>query len=148
MAEAIRKASARWEGDLATGKGTVTADTTKIFVDQPISWKARTEDAGGKTGPEELLAAAHAACFSMALSHELANAKTPAQKLETQVEVTFGPIPGGFKVKSSAITVTGWVKGLDAAGFTKAAESAKENCPMSAALKGNVALSVKAKLGS
>ena len=110
-----------------------------------LSWKARTEGVARMTTPEELLAASHASCFSMALSHALAQGGHPAKKLETTCVVEFGAkAGGGFEVKSSALEVKGWVPGLDAAGFEKAAEGAKIGCPISAALK--IPMSLKASL--
>ncbi len=142
----IRRAEAVWEGDLLSGKGRVSAKSSGVLKDQPVSWAARTETPDGKTSPEELLAAAHASCFAMALSAGLAKNKTPATKLEISAQVTFDRAGAGFKVTSSALEVKGAVKGLDQAGFQKAAEAAKDGCPISQALKGNVELSVKAML--
>src|SRR2546421_12770470 len=113
----------------------------------PISWASRTSAHDGKTSPEELLAAAHAACFSMAFSARLGKNGTPATKLSVKVEVTFdNPGGAGWKVAKSHITVEGDVPGIDAAKFAELAEDAKENCPISVAIKGNVELSVDAKL--
>jgi osmotically inducible protein OsmC len=145
---AIRKARAVWTGDLAHGKGALTAESSGLFKEAAVTWASRTERSDGKTSPEELLAAAHASCFAMALSFGLGNAGKPPQRLEVTATVTFEQVPGGFKVKSSALEVTGTVPGLDAAGFQKAAEGAKDGCPISQALKGNVELSVKAQLAS
>ncbi len=144
---ATRRARVVWTGDLMKGNGTVTAESSGLFKDAAVTWASRTERSDGKTSPEELLAAAHASCFSMALSHGLAQGGKPPQRLEVTAVVTFAPVPGGgFKVSSSALEVTGAVPGLDAAGFQKAAEAAKDGCPISGALKGNVELSVKATL--
>ncbi|MBM3944973.1 MAG: OsmC family peroxiredoxin [SAR202 cluster bacterium] len=143
---AVRTATATWNGDLMTGSGTTTAASSGQFKNLGVSWAARTEAPGGKTSPEELLAAAHASCFCMALSAGLARAKTPPTKLEVSVSVTFDKVETGMKVTSSAIKVTGIVPGIDAATFKKAAEGAKDGCPISGALKGNVALSVEATL--
>ena len=143
---ATRRAEVVWEGNLAQGAGRVSARSSNLFKDQPVTWASRTEDAGGKTSPEELLAAAHASCFAMALSFDLGNAGTPPQKLEVSAVVTFDKVGDGFKVTSSVLEVKGQIRGLDAAGFQKAAEAAKDNCPISQALKGNVQLSVKASL--
>lgn len=145
---ATRRAEVTWEGDLMSGRGTVSAKSSGLFDAAPVTWASRTENADGRTSPEELLAAAHASCFAMALSHGLAQAKTPAQKLEVRATVTFDKAGAGFKVSSSALEVTGWVPGLDAAGFEKAANAAKDGCPISQALKGNVELSVKAQIAS
>jgi osmotically inducible protein OsmC len=142
---AERRAQTTWEGDLASGSGTFTVGSGSIGP-QEVSWTARTEEPGGKTSPEELLAAAHASCFSMALSAGLARAGTPPRVLETQAVVTFDKVGDGWKVVSSALTVRGDVPDADEAAFRAAAEDAKENCPVSQALKGNVELSVDAAL--
>jgi lipoyl-dependent peroxiredoxin len=133
-----------WEGNLAHGSGTTTPDSG-AFDTVDVSWASRTERAAGKTSPEELLAAAHAACFCMGLSHELGEADTPPERLEAEASVDFVP---GEGVKSSRITVTGRVPGIDQETFTKAAVSAGANCPISGALKGNVDISVEATLES
>jgi lipoyl-dependent peroxiredoxin len=143
---AVRRADVVWEGTLARGSGTVTAASSNAFADLPVSWAARTERSDGKTSPEELVAAAHASCFAMALSFELGNAGNPPDRLAVSATVTFDQVEGGWKVVSSALTVRGRVPGLDDAGFKQAAEGAKDGCPISQALKGNVALSVDATL--
>jgi osmotically inducible protein OsmC len=145
---AIRTANAVWQGDLMSGSGVVSASTSGAFSELPVTWASRTESADGRTSPEELIAAAHASCFCMALSHGLGQAGTPPQRLEVSATVTFVPVEGGFKVASSALTVKGSVSGIDAAGFSQAAEAAKDGCPISGALKGNVELSVEATLES
>ncbi|WP_055587077.1 OsmC family protein [Peterkaempfera griseoplana] len=127
-----RTAHTAWEGNLTHGKGVVTFDSSGIG-DFPVSWPARSEEPNGKTSPEELIAGAHSACFSMALSHGLTGAGTPPAKLETKAEVTFQP---GTGITGIHLTVTGEVPGLDEAGFVKAAEEAKANCPVSQALSG------------
>jgi lipoyl-dependent peroxiredoxin len=143
---AIRRAEATWSGDLATGSGSVSAVSSNVFTNLPVSWAARTESPDGKTSPEELVAAAHAACFSMAFSARLAKNGTPADKLDVKVEVTFDQTESGWKVASSTIKVTGVVPGIDEATFDRLADDAKDNCPISAAIKGNVALAVEATL--
>ena len=142
----VRRAEATWKGDLASGIGVVSAVSSGVFTDLPVSWASRTEKPDGRTSPEELVAAAHASCFCMALSNGLGGAGTPPESLEVSASVTFEQIEGGWKVASSALTVKGKVPGIDAAGFTKAAEGAKDGCPISGALKGNVELSVDATL--
>ena len=137
---ATRSAHAVWDGDLLSGKGVVTASTSGAFNQLSVSWKARTEEPGGSTSPEELVAAAHASCFSMALSAGLGKAGTPPTKLEVDATVTFQQIEGGWKVCCSDLKVVGTVPGLDQAGFEAAAEAAKDGCPISGALKGNVEL--------
>ena len=146
MPDAQRTAEAVWEGSLAQGTGAVTLTSSGAAGPVPVTWASRSERSDGRTSPEELVAAAHASCYCMALSHILGEAGTPPERLEASATVTFAQIEGGFKVASSALTVKGVVPGLDAAGFKKAAEEAKDGCPISGALKGNVALSVEASL--
>lgn len=143
---AIRRAEATWSGPLITGTGTVSAVSSASFTDLPVTWAARTEAPGGKTSPEELVAAAHAACFSMALSGALARAGTPPERLDVAAEVTFDKLDAGWRVVSSALTVRGRVPGISAADFKAAAEETRDGCPISQALIGNVALSVEATL--
>ena len=143
---AIRRAEAIWQGDLASGSGTVSAATSGAFTALPVSWAARIEQADGRTSPEELVAAAHAACYCMAFSGDLARASTPATRLDVSASVTFDRVDGKWTVKSSELRVTGLVPGIDAASFRKAAEAAKDGCPISRALQGNVAISVEATL--
>jgi osmotically inducible protein OsmC len=142
----IRRATASWDGDLASGSGTTSAGTSGTFQDLPISWGSRTEAPDGRTSPEELLAAAHASCFSMALSGGLARAGTRPEHLDVAAEVTFSKIGDAWSVVSSHLTVRGRVPGASADAFRAAADAAKENCPISRALKGNVELSVEATL--
>ena len=143
---ATRQAKAIWNGDLAKGSGVVSALSSRKFSDLPVSWAARTEAPEGRSSPEELLAAAHASCFCMALSAGLAKAGTPPQRLEATATVTFDKIGDSWTVVSSALAVIGTVPGIDQAAFAKAAEDAKDGCPISRALKGNVSLSVTSKL--
>ena len=142
----VRRADAVWDGDLTSGKGVVSATSSGSFRDLPVSWASRTEKPDGRTSPEELVAAAHAACFCMALSAGLGGAGTPPERLEVSASVTFEQIEGGWKVGASALTVKGNVPGIDAAAFKAAAEDARDGCPISGALKGNVELSVDATL--
>lgn len=134
-----------WQGTLMDGSGTV-ALASGAAPPMPVSWTARTERADGRTNPEELIAAAHATCFSMALSHGLTQAGTPPTRLETETVATFGQTDDGFRITAMALTVRGEVPGLDEAGFGRAAEEAKVGCPVSQALQGNVELSVEAGL--
>lgn len=143
---AIRRAEVSWNGDLATGSGTVSAVSSGAFSDLPVSWAARTESPEGRTSPEELVAAAHASCYAMAFSAGLARAGTPPTSLAVSAEVTFDKLEAGWKVTSSALTVRGVVPGISETDFIAAAEAAKDGCPISGALKGNVALSVEAVL--
>jgi lipoyl-dependent peroxiredoxin len=144
---AIRRAEVTWSGDLATGKGNVSAATSGVFKNLEVSWPRRSEpEANGVTSPEELLAAAHAACFAMAFSGGLARAGSAPESLNVSATVTFDRANGGFKVVSSALEVRGRVPNMEEAAFVQAAEAAKDGCPISGALKGNVDLSVKATL--
>jgi lipoyl-dependent peroxiredoxin len=140
-----RRADVTWKGSLAEGAGTITKTTSGAIGEQPVSWAARSEDvtAGGKTSPEELIAAAHAACFSMALSAGLAKAGTPPDELHTSATVTFQPGEGITKI---ALTVEGSVPGMDDAAFQEAAKTAKENCPVSKALAGVPEITLDARL--
>jgi osmotically inducible protein OsmC len=140
------EATATWRGDLASGKGTVSTKSGAL-KHAATSWKERTEGTGseGTTSPEELLAAAHASCFSMAFSTRLAKAGVADPNITVTAKVTFGPRPeGGNAVLSSARTERAQAPHGDAAKLKAVAEDAKENCPISKALKGNVALSVEA----
>ncbi|MBC9713401.1 OsmC family peroxiredoxin [Streptomyces sp. TRM66268-LWL] len=136
-----RSAHTVWEGSLMEGAGTVTFDSSGIGS-QPVSWPSRAEEANGKTSPEELIAAAHSSCFSMALSHGLAGAGTPPTKLTTSADVTFQP---GTGITGIHLTVEGEVPGLDDAAFVAAAEAAKAGCPVSQALAGTT-ITLSAKL--
>ncbi|MEV5432092.1 OsmC family protein [Streptomyces sp. NPDC052701] len=137
-----RSAHTVWEGNLLEGNGVVTFDSSGAIGDQPVSWPSRAEEAKGKTSPEELIAAAHSSCFSMALSHGLAGAGTPPTRLVTSADVTFQP---GEGITGIHLTVEGTVPGIDDDAFTAAAEDAKANCPVSQALKA-VPITLSAKL--
>jgi osmotically inducible protein OsmC len=143
---ATRTATVTWNGNLATGSGTVSAGSSGLFTDLPVSWGARTEAPQGQTSPEELLAAAHASCFSMALSVGLDRAGTPPDHLHVSATVTFDKVGDDWTVTTSQLDVIGVVPGLDEAGFDAAAQAAKDGCPISRALAGNVELSVTAAL--
>ena len=141
---AERRAAVTWNGDLMSGSGAIDEVGSGAFGPLDVSWAARSEDAsGGKTSPEELIAAAHASCFSMALSGALAKAGTPPERLETSATVTFVP---GTGITKSALSVRGTVPGLDADGFREAAEGAKKNCPVSQALAGVPEITLDAEL--
>jgi osmotically inducible protein OsmC len=142
---AKRTAQAVWEGDLMSGHGTVRG-TSGALHEVPVSWKARTETPGGQTSPEELLAAAHASCYCMALSAALGRMQKPPQRLEVSATATFDKVGDGWKVTTMELSVVGKVPGLSPADFEKAAKGAGEGCPISGALKGNVAISVTARL--
>jgi osmotically inducible protein OsmC len=128
-----RKAEVVWQGDLMNGSGTIESVTSGAFGPLTVSWASRSAEPNGKTSPEELIAAGWAACFSMALSAGLAKAGNAAEKLETSVVVTFQP---GEGITKGVLSVRGTVPGLDEAAFREAAETAKENCPVSKALAG------------
>ena len=142
---AKRSAQAVWDGDLAHGQGTVKG-TSGALGTVPVSWASRTEAPGGKSSPEELLAAAEASCFCMALSAGLGRQQKPPRKLEVSATATFDKVGDGWKVTTMELDVVGTVPGLSAGEFDRAAKAASEGCPISGALKGNVAVSVQARL--
>lgn len=134
MAMAERSATTGWDGDLAQGAGTLNGASGALH-DLSVTWASRTERSDGKTSPEELIAAAHSACYAMGLSNEIAQAGGTPQALDVQADVTLGPDPaGGFRITGIKLTVRAEVDGLDEAGFAKAAQGAKEGCPVSKAL--------------
>jgi lipoyl-dependent peroxiredoxin len=140
-----RKAEVTWNGDLMSGNGRIDSVTSGAIVGLEVSWPARAEQPGGKTSPEELIAAAHATCFSMALSHGLAQAGNAPEELKTSATVTFQPGEGITKI---ALDVAGRVPGMDDGAFQEAAQQAKENCPVSQALAGVPEISLNARLES
>jgi lipoyl-dependent peroxiredoxin len=140
-----RRAQAVWQGDLMNGSGTIAQVPSGAFGPLDVSWAARAEEPNGKTSPEELIAAAWASCFAMALSNGLAKAGTPPEKLETSATVTFQP---GEGITKGALRVRGTVPGLDKAGFEAAAYDAKVNCPVSQALAGIPDVTLDAQLAS
>jgi osmotically inducible protein OsmC len=137
-----RTATTRWEGSLLEGAGKVTMESSGLGT-YDVSWPARTEEPNGKTSPEELIAAAHSSCFSMALSGALAKQGTPPTSLQTKADVSFQP---GEGITTVHITVVGTVEGMSAEDFKAAAEGAKENCPVSQALKGGPTITLDASL--
>ena len=137
-----RKAATTWRGGLADGQGSVTLQSSGIGT-YDVTWASRSEEPNGKTSPEELIAAAWASCFSMALSNGLAKAGSPPEKLETSAVVTFQP---GTGITKGALSVRGTVPGLDEDGFRQAAEDAKANCPVSKALTGIPEVTLDASL--
>ncbi len=142
----VRRAKVRWEGNLSSGSGHLDAVSSKAFQALPVTWASRTEEANGRTSPEELLAAAHASCYSMAFSSDLTQAGTPPDRLEVAAEIAFDRVDGKWTVISSKLTVHGRVPGIDEARFREIAGAAKDGCPISRALAGNVELSVEATL--
>jgi len=143
MAESTARSS--WQGDLESGRGTIEQVGSGTFGPLDVTWAARTGERSGQTTPEELIAAAHAACFSMAFSSRLAKAGSAPERLEVSATVAFVP---GTGITTSVLDVEGVVPGMDEATFTSIAEDAKDNCPVSKALTGNVELSVTSRLVS
>jgi osmotically inducible protein OsmC len=146
MPRARSKANAVWEGDLPKGGGRVEPGSG-AFGEQEVTWASRTARSAGKTSPEELIAAAHASCYAMAFSHGLAEAGHTAERVEVSAEVTFDT-DAGPKITTSELTVNARVPGIDEAQFQEIAEGAKEGCPVSGALKGNVEFVLNATLES
>jgi len=140
---ADRTANVTWSGSLIEGGGTIESVGSGAFGPLEVTWASRAEDSAGLTSPEELIAAAHAACFSMALSHGLAQAGTPADRLETSATLTFVP---GTGITKSALTVRGSVPGISEAAFVEAAQDAKEGCPVSKALAAVPEITLEAAL--
>jgi lipoyl-dependent peroxiredoxin len=140
-----RTASARWEGDLTSGSGEVSTESSAVR-NATVKWSSRAEQADENTSPEELIAAAHAACVSMALANGLAQAGTPPTSLDSEATATFEKTGDGFRFTTMRLSIRGEVDGLDDEEFRRAAEEAKENCPVSQALKGNVEVTVDAAL--
>jgi osmotically inducible protein OsmC len=138
-----RRARVTWQGSLLEGSGRIEEVGSGALGPLDVTWASRAEDPNGRTSPEELIAAAHASCFSMALSHALAGAGTPPERLSVSATVTFVP---GTGITKSVLDVEGSVPGVDEDGFREAAENAKDGCPVSQALKNNVELSVSARL--
>jgi lipoyl-dependent peroxiredoxin len=135
MPIAERSAVTSWDGNLAHGNGSVTG-ASGALGDLPVTWASRTERSDGKTSPEELIAAAHSSCFSMALAHGLTEAGNPPDHLDVSAKVTLDQVDGVPTVMTSEITVTGSVPGIDQAGFEQAASEAGKGCPISRALAG------------
>ena len=144
MAES--RASAVWEGDLMGGSGAVSV-ASGAFPEQAVTWKARTERPDPKTSPEELIAAAHAACYAMAFSHTLAEAGSPAERVSVNAVCHLTPVEGGgVAVSRTDLDVHGMVPGLDQQAFERLADEGDQGCPVSNALRGNVEISITATL--
>ena len=137
-----RTATATWNGSLLEGSGRITSFESGSIGALPVSWPRRSEAHDGVTSPEELLAAAHASCFAMALSGGLARNGTPATRLDVSATVSFEKVEAGWRVTRSALPLEGDVPGLDATKFAELAEAAKGGCPISAALAGNVEITL------
>lgn len=142
---AQRKAEVIWEGDLLNGNGKVNVSSGAL-PQFPVTWASRTEQLSGKTSPEELLAAAHSSCFAMALSATLARNRTPAKILRVSATSTFDKVGDGWKVTKMDLSVVGNVPGLDQQKFSELATAAEKGCPISNALRNNVAITVSSKL--
>ena len=141
----MSSAHTSWKGDLAGGSGTTTL-ASGAAAPMEVTWKARTEDHGGLTSPEELIAGAHSACYSMALSGALARAGNPPTSIETEATATFDKTDDGWRITAVHLVVRASIAGITPEAFAEFAESAKEGCPVSQALKGNVALTLDASL--
>jgi osmotically inducible protein OsmC len=142
-----RNARATWTGDLKGGQGEFDLESSHAVEHEQVTFASRFEQPGGKTSPEELIAAAHATCFSMALAGGLAQAGHAPAKLETDARVTLDKADGGgFSITAIHLTVRGQVDGLDEAGFEQAAQDAKKNCPVSKALAAVPEITVDASL--
>jgi lipoyl-dependent peroxiredoxin len=145
MASAERRAHVTWTGTLTQGSGLLDL-SSGATAELPVTWASRSARSDGKTSPEELIAGAHSSCFAMAFSGDLTKAGTPPQRLDVTAVVTFAETAAGYRVTSSRLEVRGVVPGLDQAGFAAAAEAARDGCPVSQALRGNVEISVEAIL--
>lgn len=139
-----RNATTQWAGDLKSGSGSVTLDSSGAG-EFPVTWASRAENPDGRTSPEELIGAAHSACYSMQLSGLLTAAGTPPESIETEAQVSFGPRGDGFAITGIELTVRARVPGLDEDKFQQTARRAKEICPVSVALAGT-AISLQATL--
>jgi lipoyl-dependent peroxiredoxin len=144
MPDITREAEAVWDGTLTEGSGALSV-ATGVLRGVPVSWSARTESPEGKTSPEELIAAAHASCYAMALSNALTTGGHPPTQLRVSAAVT-AVLADGLTVTKSALSVRGKVPGLDAAGFAEWARKGEAECPVSNALRGNVEITVDATL--
>jgi osmotically inducible protein OsmC len=147
MAMAERTAEVTWEGNLVQGSGQLSLVSSGVLTNTGVSWPARTEQAGGKTSPEELLAAAHASCYAMAFSHTLTTRGTPPTRLHVTATAVLDPKEGGgVYVSTMNLSVRGQVPGLDQAGFEEAARAGEQGCPISNAIRNNVAINLTATL--
>jgi osmotically inducible protein OsmC len=144
---AERQASVVWEGNLVDGGGNVSAGSSGAFSDLPITWVSRTEAPGGKTSPEELIAAGHAACFAMALSHELTGRGHPPARLEVKAVASAHKADAGWHMDAMDIEVLAHVPGLDSALFDEAFAAAEAGCPVSTALREGIEVRAKGSLG-
>ena len=137
----VKKASAVWKGGIKDGGGTISTETG-VLKDAPYGFKSRFENGRG-TNPEELIAAAHAGCFSMALSLMLGNEGLKPEKIETQAEVTLDKVGEGFEITASHLNVVAKIPGTDQAKFERIANKAKEGCPVSKVLKAKITMNAR-----
>lgn len=145
MALAERTANVVWQGNLTQGSGTVTLNS-HATGELPVTWASRTEEPGGKTSPEELIAAAHAACYAMAFSNTLNQNGTPPEQLNVSATLTLDRVDGAVKITTEQLEVRGRVAGLDQSTFEQLARKAEQSCPVSNALRNNVEIRVNAQL--
>lgn len=146
MAVAERKAEVVWEGDVNRGGGTIRLATSGAGGELQISLRARAGEADGQTSPEELIGAAHAGCYAMALSNVLTQAGAPPERLDTSASVALDCVDSGYAITSVELTVRGRVPGIEAGDFEEAARQADQACPVSSALRGNVDIRLAAQL--
>lgn len=145
MPSAQSRATVTWEGNLTKGGGTVSAESG-VFRQLPVTWASRTQRSQGKTSPEELVAAAHASCYAMALSNTMDKAGSPPTKLEISAEATFVSGEGPSRISTMVLRVRGTVPGIDQARFEELARQGEQGCPVSNALRNNVEIRVEAEL--
>jgi lipoyl-dependent peroxiredoxin len=146
MPTAERRAEVAWDGNLAQGRGQIVKTGSGALNDLPITWASRVERSDGRTSPEELIAAAHAACYAMAFSHTLTQAGTPPEQLNVSAVCALELGSGGLKIVSMNLDVRGKVPGLDQAGFEQAAQTAEQGCPVSNVLRGGLTIHLTATL--
>jgi lipoyl-dependent peroxiredoxin len=144
MTIALRHAEVIWDGSLASGAGAVSSGSGAL--DLPVTWASRTDRPDGKTSPEELIAAAHASCFAMALALVLGENHTPPQRLTVTAACTLDEVEGAPRITTVALTVRAWVPALDTPGLERSVARAAELCPVSNALRGNVQIAVRSEL--
>jgi lipoyl-dependent peroxiredoxin len=143
---AQRRGEASWSGNLMEGSGTVALASSGAADELPVTWASRAESAGGKTSPEELIAAAHAGCYAMFLSNVLAQQGHEPERLQVTAVSSFEKVDDGFRLTRMALEVRGSVPGIGGPAFEEAAQEAKVGCPVSNALKNNVEITLKASL--
>ncbi len=147
MPSTVKTAHVTWSGSLAEGGGKIVSSGSGALSQLPVSWKDRTSSGGSASSPEELIAAAHAACYCMALSAGLGRSGHTPSRLEVDAACTFETGEGGARIASMALTLVADVPGLDEAGLREAAEGAKAGCPVSKALEGNVEITLDVRSG-